>query len=125
MNILLLDVPWPEASGESSTTLSLFMASAHSSKEEALTFVVSVVRDNCRSWPHRGRAGPQVRRGRWIATLGHVSCCPTSVSARCIPSSQCTLPASVVVVLTRAARSVLGFVVAEGVFQQAVSSVAR
>lgn len=62
MNVLLLEVPWPEASRENSTTLSLFMASAHSRKEEALTFVVSVVRDNCRSWPHRGRVGPQVRK---------------------------------------------------------------
>lgn len=108
MNLLLLEVPWPEASGESSTTLSLFMASAHLSKEEALTLVVSVVRDNGRSWPHRGRVGPQVRRGRWIATLGRVFCCPVSFATRFTPSSQCTLPASVVVVLMRATRSVLG-----------------
>lgn len=40
-----------------------------------------------------------------------------------IPSSQYTLLASVVVVLTRAARSI--FIVAEGVFEQAVSSIAH
>lgn len=44
--------------------MSLLHAAAHSRKEDTaragLTFVVSVVRDRCGSWPHSRRMNPQV-----------------------------------------------------------------